>query len=87
MHSGVLRSLDEVLQFYNNRGGRGRGGGGRTRNPNVGRDQLDPLFRRVNVRGNRGDLVAFLDALNDDGFDRTIPTRVPSGLAVGGKIN
>jgi cytochrome c peroxidase len=87
MHSGVFSSLDDVLQFYNNPGGRGRGrGAGRTRNPNVGRDQLDPLLRQVNVRGNRRDFIAFLDALNDDSFDRTVPDRVPSGLAVGGRI-
>jgi cytochrome c peroxidase len=90
MHSGVFSSLDEVVQFYNGRGGRGggRGGGfGRSRNPNVGRDALDPLLRRVNVRGNRRDFVEFLNALNDDTFDRTVPARVPSGLQVGGKIN
>jgi cytochrome c peroxidase len=87
MHNGAFDSLDDVLQFYNNPGGRGRrGGGGATRNPNVTRDQLDPLLRRLNVRGNRGDLIAFLDALNDDSFDKTIPARVPSGLAVGGNI-
>lgn len=87
MHNGAFDSLDEVLQFYNNPGGRGRrGGGGATRNPNVTRDQLDPLLRRLNVRGNRGDFIAFLDALNDDSFDRSIPARVPSGLAVGGNI-
>lgn len=103
MHSGVLTSLDDVVNFYTRasrgRGGRGgRGGGngagvGRTDNPNVSRDQLDPLLRQLNMRGGRGggrgerDLVAFLDALNDPSFDRTIPTRVPSGLNVGGTIN
>lgn len=34
-------------------------------------------------RGRNGYLVAFLGALNDDGFDRTVPDRVPSGLKVG----
>jgi hypothetical protein len=32
------------------------------------------------------DLLAFLDALNDESFDRAIPPRIPSGLTVGGKI-
>ena len=32
------------------------------------------------------DIVAFLGALTDDDFDRTIPTRVPSGLKPGGAI-
>jgi cytochrome c peroxidase len=55
----------------------------------VSRDQLDPLLLRVNLRGRgRGndDLLAFLDALNDETFDRTVPDRVPSGLRPGGAI-
>ncbi len=90
MHSGVLRSINDVLNFYDNvrrgggRGG-GRGGRGGLRNPNVAASQLDPLLRQVNVNGQR-ELRAFLDALNDGSFDRTIPDRVPSGLPVGGRI-
>ena len=34
-----------------------------------------------------GAVVAFIRALNDDNFDRTIPDNVPSGLSVGGNIN
>jgi cytochrome c peroxidase len=83
MHSGVLRTLNDVLSFYNG----GRGGGRRnSRNPNVGRDALDPLLRRLNVGGRRSEIVQFLNALNDDGFDRTVPDEVPSGLPPGGKI-
>ena len=69
-------------------GGRGgRGGGGRGVNPLVGRNQIDPLARQLNMRGRgQGDLIAFLRALDDPNFDRTIPDRVPSGLAVGGRI-
>ncbi len=72
---------------FQGRGGFGRGGGrfGGTPNPNVTRQDLDPLLRQVNVRGGRQDVIAFLGALNDPDFDRTIPARVPSGLAVGGK--
>jgi cytochrome c peroxidase len=93
MHSGVFNDLDDVVAFYNRVGGGGRGGrgggGGRGRNPNVSRTQLDPLVRQLNLRGGgRGggqrDIVAFLGALNDPSFDRTIPDRVPSGLTVGG---
>ncbi len=84
------------------RGGRGRGGGGApngtgprgggrggfTQNPHVSRAQLDPLLLQLRLRGGRqSDLLAFLDALNDREFDRTVPARVPSGLTVGGTIS
>lgn len=36
---------------------------------------------------NAGDLMALLEALTDDSFDRTIPSRVPSGLPVAGHID
>lgn len=70
-------------------GGQGGGRGGRlgpALNPNVNRQDLDPLLRQVNVRGGRQDVIAFLDALNDDNFDKTIPAQVPSGLMPGGRI-
>jgi cytochrome c peroxidase len=85
MHSGMLATLDDVIEFYDDVNGGRRGGRG-TRNPQVARAELDPLLRRLNVNGGRRDLVAFLDALSDDNFDRTVPARVPSGLAVGGRI-
>lgn len=48
----------------------------------------DDEVRRVDVPGGADDdLAAFLLALSDDGFDRTIPDRVPSGLPVGGNID
>ena len=94
MHSGVFNSLDEVLAFYRRASvGRGRGGRGRFGlaqrglNPNVSRDTLDPLLRQLNMRG-RGqrEIAAFLRALDDPDFDKTVPARVPSGLEVGGGI-
>ena len=100
MHNGVFDDLNDVVNFYqriSRGGGRGgrNGGGGRGVNANVARDQIDPFARQLNMRGGGGgggrggrgrdnDLVAFLGALNDEGFDRTIPERVPSGLKVGG---
>jgi cytochrome c peroxidase len=87
MHSGVFATLEEVVEFYDDVQGRGgRRGGTRARNPNVSRDQLDPLVRRLNLGRGRRDLVAFLGALTDTNFDRTIPVAVPSGLPVGGRI-
>lgn len=86
MHNGVLGTLDDVVRFYRQIGGRG-GRGGRNLNSHVSRDQIDPLARRLNMRGGgQGDLVAFLRTLDDPNFDRTIPARVPSGLPVGGKL-
>ena len=91
MHSGVFRTLPEVINFYqriNRGGGRGGGRGGRNVNAQVGRNQIDPLVRQLNMRGGRGqrDLIAFLRALDAPNFDRTIPARVPSGLPVGGTL-
>jgi len=79
MHSGTFQTLQDVLGFY-------RGGRRRPQNANVRRDQLDPLLGRVNVGRGNVDIIAFLNALNDDGFDKTIPARVPSGLTPGGNI-
>ena len=91
MHTGIFARLEDVLEFYDDvqgGGGRnGRNGFTRARNQNVTRDQLDPLLRRLrNVNQRDSDLLAFLDALSDDRYDRAIPARVPSGLAVGGLI-
>ena len=91
MHNGAFATLPEVVNFYqrvSRGGGRRGGGGGRRLNAQVDRDQIDPLARRLNMRGGRGqrDLIAFLRALDDPNFDRTIPDRVPSGLLVGGRL-
>jgi cytochrome c peroxidase len=88
MHNGSFATLGEVVQFYQRISGRGRGGrNGRALNQMVTPDQIDPLARNLNMRGRgQGDLIAFLRALDDPGFDRTIPERVPSGLSVGGRL-
>ena len=83
MHSGVFHSLRDVLEFYDDVSGRR----GRARNIHVSREQLDPLLRQLRDPDDRaGDLIAFLEALSDESFDRTIPPRVPSGLKPGGNI-
>jgi len=45
-------------------------------------------FRRVDSMGDgeMEDIIAFLNALTDVNFDRTVPARVPSGLPPGGLI-
>jgi cytochrome c peroxidase len=74
-----------VLDFYDDVDSRR----GNDRNPNVSRDELDPLLRQlrgVDDDDDDDDLLSFLRALSDASFDRTTPRRVPSGLAVGGRI-
>jgi len=87
MHNGAFASLEQVLNFYQrvSRGG-GRRGGAPGLNAPVGREQIDPLARQLTLRGGQRDIIAFLRALDDPSFDRTIPDRVPSGLAVGGRL-
>jgi len=81
MHSGAFSTLDDVLDFYDDVRRR-------PRNRNVGRDQLDPLLRRLRgVDDSESELIEFLNALNDGSFDKTVPTRVPSGLPPGGRID
>jgi len=83
MHSGVFETLEDVLEFYDDVDDRR----GRDRNVNVGREQLDPLLRQLRgVDDDDVDLLAFLRALSDESFDKTLPSRVPSGLPVGGRI-
>ena len=77
MHNGAFLSLREVVRFYRRP----------PRNPNVARQDVDPLVRQLRRPGRAtDDLVAFLNALNDDSFDKSIPSRVPSGLNPGGRI-
>jgi len=88
MHNGRFDDLDDVLEFYDRRaggrGGRGRRDGGRD---GVTRDQLDPLLRGLGDPDDfERELLEFLDALNDESFDRTVPESVPSGLNPGGRI-
>ncbi len=79
MHSGVFRSLDAVLNFYEQVGNR------RSQNPHVSSAQLDNNLRRIGDRDKQL-IIQFLNALNDPNFDNTIPASVPSGLHPGGNL-
>ena len=83
MHDGSLRSLGDVFNFYEQLGDRVSetldGGDKSAPIP------LDPLLQQIDLAPeNFPALEAFLRALNDDGYDRTVPTQVPSGLPVAG---
>lgn len=81
MHNGLFRTLEDVIEFYDDVGDRDE------RNVNLERNQVDPLTRTLDdPDDHERELLAFLNALNDDDFDRRIPDRVPSGLNPGGEI-
>jgi len=81
MHGGSLRTLDEVLAFYEQLSdavSESLDGGDVTAQP-----ALDPLLKRLDLNaGDFPDLKAFLEMLNDDNYDRSVPSQVPSGLPV-----
>jgi cytochrome c peroxidase len=89
MHNGMLATLEDVLRFYDE---------GRSENPNVsgrggrrgdrdGLARLDRDFQRIDdmTDAEMQDIIAFLHALTDSSFERTVPARVPSGLSPGGR--
>lgn len=82
MHNGVFQSLAHVVAFYD------RIGDGNSQNPHVSRQQLDGNLRRINLRNNeQAQIVAFLGALTDTNFDKSIPASVPSKLNPGGTLH
>lgn len=91
-HNGVAGSLNQVLNFYRRIQGPNPGGnngpGNLNLNPNVNQNQIADDARRLRLNQNDVQaIVAFLGALNDNSFDKTIPPSVPSGLNVGGAID
>lgn len=97
MHNGTLATLEDVLAFYDEGRSRNPNVANRRRRDRDGEDdedggerlaRLSGQFRRVDDMSNEEmrEIIAFLGALTDDGFDRTVPERVPSGLPPGGAI-
>jgi cytochrome c peroxidase len=81
MHSGKLTTLQMVLEFYEDLSG------GKVSNPKVTRDQIDPLVNKLKVEfRDISSILEFLSTLNDESFDKSIPSGVPSNLKVGGDI-
>lgn len=82
MHSGSFTTLQQVVQFYEDIAG------GKIPNPNINPGQVDTLATGMNVNfRDISRIVEFLNTLNDDSFDKTVPNRVPSGLKVGGNLD
>jgi len=81
MHNGSFDNLRDVLEFYDDISR----GNGNSQNPNVNDNQIDQDARQLNLNNNEiNQIITFLNALNDDDFDRSVPNDVPSGLNVGG---
>lgn len=79
MHNGVFKTLDAVLDFYEQVGDH------RSQNRNVSNSALDENLQRINNR-EKASIIQFLNALNDASFDKSIPASVPSGLHPGGNL-
>lgn len=83
MHNGGLMTLDQVMLFYDrlmDQVSETIDGGDASSLP-----PLDPLLSKMNLLPeDHAAIIAFLDALSSDDYDRTTPTTVPSGLPVAG---
>ncbi len=79
MHSGVFNTMMEAVSFMC---------WGETENPMVPSGMKDQDFKKVDLSGEQKEaIVAFLESLTDDSFDKAPALSVPSGLPVGGMIN
>ncbi len=77
MHNGVFKTLEEVVEFYNDGGGRGRG---------LEVFSQDAKVAKLNLtEQQKKDLVSFLKALDNLDPPPIPPSSVPSGLPVAGK--
>jgi cytochrome c peroxidase len=77
MHNGAFKTLEDVVDFYNDGGGRGRGLDVYSQDSKVAK--LDLTERQ------KKDLVSFLKSLDDTAPPPQKPASAPSGLPVVGK--
>lgn len=82
-HHGGTATLDDVLLFYDRLMDQAaetlEGGDTRTLPP------LDPLLRQMNLLPEDSPpILTFLEALNSDDYDKSVPKSVPSGLPAAG---
>jgi cytochrome c peroxidase len=81
MHNGVFATLEEAVAFYDDLS-RDRA---QVLHGSVALEDVAPDARALTLdRGQIDEIVAFLHALTDEGFDRSRPSSVPSGLPPGG---
>lgn len=74
MHDGSIPTLEEVVRFYAEGGGRARG---------VDPARIDGQVRAFDLRDGQVEaLVAFLGALTDESARPAVPATLPSGLPV-----
>jgi cytochrome c peroxidase len=77
MHNGLFRTLEDVVEFYNDGGGRGRGIEVISQDSKVAKLDLTEQQKK--------DLVSFLKSLDSLEPDPVVPKSVPSGLPVVGR--
>ncbi len=76
MHNGIFSTLEEVIDFYAQGGGRAHG-----------RADIDPFVQGFELTEQETqDLIAFLYALTDESLLPETPVEVPSGLPVAHRI-
>ena len=74
MHNGVFQTLEEVIDFYAQGGGRGQG---------LDIPNMDDKIRKFKLSSSeKSDLIAFLHCLTDESAKPKFPDTVPSGLSV-----
>ena len=85
-HNGTSQTLNDVMQFYLRAQNVGPGPNSvPPTNPNV--REVDPLLANMTLQAQDiPDIIAFMESLEDNDFDKEIPNSVPSGLPVGGLI-
>jgi len=81
MHNGIFNTLEEVMEFYDDLIDE-------SQNPNIESGERADKLRQLDIPDdNVASIIAFLNTLNDENFDKEIPNRVPSNLNPGGNID
>ena len=80
MHNGVFQTLEEVLEFYDEVDDS-------SQNPHIPSSARAEELGRLDLPDDQvSSIIAFIKALDDPHFDKSIPAQVPSQLKPGGNI-